>query len=85
MLEQLKKEGVDTTHIGEADAATGIAMIHVDAAAENRIFVAPGANLFVTPEVLRDKKEILRSAGIVLAQLEIPIETVQLRGWPDAG
>jgi ribokinase len=77
MLEQLKKEGVDTTHVGEAPAATGIAMIQVDTAAENSIVVAPGANLHLTPEVLRDKKEILRTAGIVLAQLEIPIETVQ--------
>jgi ribokinase len=76
MLEQLKKEGVDTTDVGEAPAATGIAMIQVDAAAENSIVVAPGANLYLTPEVLRDKKEVLRTAGIVLAQLEIPIETV---------
>jgi ribokinase len=30
----------------------------------------------LTPAILRDKAEVLRSAGLVLAQLEIPLETV---------
>ncbi|MGB9407456.1 MAG: PfkB family carbohydrate kinase, partial [Terracidiphilus sp.] len=74
LRELLNKEGVDTTHIGEAAAATGIAMIEVDAAAENSIVVAQGANLHLTPDVLREKTNILRAAGLVLAQLEIPID-----------
>jgi ribokinase len=77
LLEQLEKEAVDATHVGEAADSTGIAMIQVDPAAENSIVVAPGANLHLTPGVLRDKAEIIRTAGIVLAQLEIPIDTVQ--------
>lgn len=77
LLEQLEKSGVDAAHVGEADESTGIAMIQVDAAAENSIIVAPGANLLLTPDVLRNKAEMIRTAGIVLAQLEIPIETVQ--------
>jgi ribokinase len=77
LRELLNKEGVDTTHIGEAAAATGIAMIEVDAAAENSIVVAQGANLHLTPDVLREKTNILRAAGLVLAQLEIPIDTVE--------
>ena len=74
---QLVKEGVDTTEVGDADAATGIASILVDAGGENSIVVAPGANLHLTPEILRGKVEILRGAGAVLAQLEIPLETIQ--------
>lgn len=74
---QLVKEGVDTTEVGDADAATGIASILVDAGGENSIVVAPGANLHLTPEILRGKAEILRGAGAVLAQLEIPLETIQ--------
>jgi len=77
LREQLENDCVDETHVGEADAATGIAMIQVDPAAENSIVVAPGANLFLTPDVLRGKMTILRSAGLVLAQLETPLETVE--------
>jgi ribokinase len=76
LKEQLSKEGVDTAHIGECSAATGIAMIQVDSAGQNSISVAPGANSGVTPELLRGKQELIRSAGVVLAQLEIPIESV---------
>lgn len=76
MKEQLSREGVDTTHIGECGDATGIAMIQVDSAGQNSISVAPGANSQVTPELLRGKRELIRTAGAVLAQLEIPIETV---------
>ncbi len=76
MREHLKREGVDTTHVGESKSATGIAMIQVDSAGQNSISVAPGANHDLTPDVLRSKEEIIRSAGVVLAQLEVPIETV---------
>lgn len=77
LLDQLKNEGVDTTHVGECAAATGNASILVDAAGENCIVVAAGANLHLTPEVLRAKLDIIREAGMVLTQLEIPLETVQ--------
>jgi ribokinase len=77
LQEQLKKEGVDTTHVGECTAATGSASILVDATGENSIVVAAGANLHLSPEVLRAKVNILREAGVVLTQLEIPLKTVQ--------
>lgn len=76
MREHLKREGVDTTHIGESKSATGIAIIQVDSAGQNSIAVASGANYDLTPDVLRSKEEVIRTAGVVLAQLEIPIETV---------
>lgn len=76
MREHLKCEGVDTTHVGDSKSATGIAIIQVDSAGQNSIAVAPGANQDLTPDVLRSKEEIIRTAGVVLAQLEIPIETV---------
>ncbi|WP_183790096.1 ribokinase [Tunturiibacter gelidoferens] len=74
---QLKREGVDITEVSEVNAATGTATILVDDAGENSIVVSPGANLHLTPDVLRSRKEIFRHAGVVLAQLEIPLETVQ--------
>lgn len=73
---QLQLEGVDINEVGQVEAATGTASILVDAAGENSIVVVPGANLYLTPEVLLGKIDIFRRAGLVLAQLEIPIETV---------
>ncbi|HVM57180.1 MAG TPA: ribokinase [Gaiellaceae bacterium] len=52
---------------------TGVALIAVDAAGENTIVVAPGANAELRPEDVRVPEE----ADGVLCQLEIPIETVE--------
>ncbi|HEX5282500.1 MAG TPA: ribokinase [Bryocella sp.] len=77
LLETLSGYGVDTQHIEISSGSSGTATIVVDAAGENCIVVTPGANLEVTPHYLRGKMDILRSAGMVLAQLEIPLPTVE--------
>lgn len=69
--------GVETEHIGTANGPSGVASIVVDAAGENSIIVAPGANLQVTPAYLESKTDVLRDAGIVLTQLEVPLESVE--------
>lgn len=72
------KEGIDTTAVfTDIDNPSGVALINVDGKGENCIAVAPGANdnLMVT-DVDTAKKQIT-DAGIILIQLEIPIETVQ--------
>jgi len=51
---------------------TGVALIAVDAAGENTIVVAPGANHELHPEDV-----VVGDADGVLCQLEIPIETVE--------
>lgn len=73
---QLKSEGVDVSQVHETDAITGTATILVDAAGENSIVVASGANLRLTPEALREHSEVIWGAGVILAQLEIPMDTV---------
>ena len=72
----LSKAGVDTTPIGTVQGASGVALITVAANGENSIVVAPGANSQVTPAWLDQQAAYIRKAGIVLAQLEIPLETV---------
>ena len=52
-------------------------MILVDDRGENMISVASGANLALTPEELGAVEEIIRSAGIVLMQLEIPMPVIE--------
>ncbi|MGB7879931.1 MAG: ribokinase [Ilumatobacteraceae bacterium] len=62
-------EGIDVSAIDVVDAPTGRALITVDEQAENSIVVVPGANAFVRADAPVD-------ARVVVAQLEIPIETV---------
>ena len=73
----LHTAGVETTGVSTSDGVSGVAMIVVSEHGDNRILVAPGANSKVTPEDLDDNLSILRGAGMVLAQLEIPLETVE--------
>ena len=56
---------------------TGVALISVDAHGANSILVVPGANARLTPADLERSLPHLRSAGILLTQLEIPMETVE--------
>ena len=52
-------------------------MIVVAQNGENSIVITPGANALLTPQDLEANLEIIRSAGLVLTQLEIPDETVE--------
>ena len=72
----LEREGIDTAGVGAVEGSSGVASITVNADAENMIVIAAGANAAVTPEYLRTQEHLLDSASMVLAQLEIPIETV---------
>jgi ribokinase len=73
----LAETGVDTSGIGTSDGASGVALIVVSSKGENSIVVAPGANLTVTPQDVAANVPIIREAGAVLSQLEIPLDTVE--------
>ncbi len=66
-LAGLRDAGVELD-LQESDEPTGVALITVDAAGENEIVVAPGANAQLKPR---------RVEGAVLCQLEIPDEVVR--------
>jgi ribokinase len=77
LLGNLSSSGVDTTRIQrDAQAASGIALIMVDDAGMNSILVAPGANMLLSPADMDAAVEVIASAKVMLAQLEIPLETV---------
>lgn len=59
--------GVDTAGIARVEADTGAAHIAVEASGENQIIVLPGANAHVVPPPAI-------ASGVLLAQLEIPID-----------
>ena len=71
-----EKEGIDTSHILRSDAPSGVALILVDAKAENSIAVAPGANGDLTPADIRNLREVIAGASYLILQLEVPVETV---------
>lgn len=74
----LEDEGIDTSYIfSDIRTPSGVALITVDAKAENCIVVASGANANLQPADLKKAEEALDSSDIVLMQLEIPIETVE--------
>jgi ribokinase len=59
-----------------ADRPTGLAAITVDGRGENTIVVASGANEATTPGAVREETWRIEQADVVLAQLELPIDSV---------
>ena len=77
-LDNFRLEGLDTTYVSlTSDAPSGVALIAVDQAGNNAIVVAPGANARLSPDDVRRAEAEIRSAGAVVAQLEVPMATVQ--------
>lgn len=77
-VENYRMDGIDTSCIKiQPGTHSGIALINVAADGENSIAVAPGANAYLFPEDIRRFEQAFEGAGLVLAQLEIPMETVE--------
>ena len=76
LLLTMTDDGIDTALVRRSTADTGRAFITVDAQAENAIVVSSGANADVV--TLTDlERARLRSTGVLLMQLEVPLETVR--------
>ncbi len=74
----LRAAGVNVRAVGTAKGtASGVALITVDGQGQNSITVIPGANAELLPRDLEKSLPQLRSAGMILTQLEIPMETVE--------
>ena len=74
---QLAGEGIDVSFVGTAaGCASGVALINVDAEGENSISVASGANARLMPSDIEAVSGVIVGAGILLMQLEVPVETV---------
>jgi ribokinase len=77
-LAAYKAEGIDTKYIGRASGCpSGVALILVDAAGENSIAVASGANDRLSPADIDAARDVIAAADTVLVQLEIPLDTVR--------
>jgi len=72
--EALAGEGMDVRRVATRPAPTGVALIVVDAAGENQIAVASGANALVVPGDV--SPTALDAADVVLTGFEVPMATV---------
>jgi ribokinase len=68
--------GVDVSAVDTLEGSSGVALIEVGSEGDNSIVVVPGANAHLFPRDIDANIGILREAGMVLVQLEIPLETV---------
>ncbi|MFK0002191.1 ribokinase [Paenarthrobacter sp. NPDC090522] len=74
LLESTASAGVDVSRVRRSDAATGVAVISVDAHGENSIIISAGANGTLCPADV--DLAAFRSAAVVCLCLEVGIDTV---------
>ena len=77
LVDGLVREGVDVTSVGiDERLGTGLALITIDPSGENTIVGSSGANMKLTPDLIRASAGKISTASVVVAQLEVPTETV---------
>jgi ribokinase len=77
LLRTLAQDGVATRHVRrDQEAPTGVALITLNAAGQNSIVVAPGANARVTPQDVVAAEAAFAGAAVLLLQLECPLPAV---------
>lgn len=72
----LANEGIDVTHIKQVTTKTGAAFITVDAAGENMIVIAAGANDKLRPDDIKAGRVAIRESKAILGQFETPLEVL---------
>lgn len=78
MIENLSNEGINTSNmIIDPNVASGVAIILIDSQGQNMISVAPGANERLVREDLKDAKELIEKATVVVLQMEIQMEVIR--------
>lgn len=76
-INAFQAEGIETDFITfTPECPTGVALILVDAAGENSIAVAGGANDRLSTDDIERARPAIEAADVVLLQLEVPLEAV---------
>jgi ribokinase len=76
LIENLKRSGVATAGMSQVAGSSGLAPMFVADDGLNAIVVVPGANGKMDRAAVDQHAELIRSAGMVLCQLEIPMDTL---------
>ena len=78
LIHGLAQAGVETRFVQrDTGAATGIALIVLDASGQNSIIVASGANMRLTPDDVSAAETVIASASAIVLQLESPLAAVE--------
>jgi len=73
----MRRDGVRLEHLlVDGKSPTGTALITVDARAQNEIIVISGSNMRLLPRDIRRASRAFEGAGVLLLQLEVPLDTV---------
>jgi ribokinase len=76
-VQLFEKESINTSFVvTDLQKPSGVALITVDEKGENCIAVASGANAALYKEDVEPALEKIEYAGVVLMQLEVPLDTV---------
>jgi len=76
-VEGFQADGIDVRYVvRDTETASGVALILVGADGQNSIAVAPGANARLSADDVDLARDAIRSASILLCQLEVPRGTV---------
>ncbi len=76
LVDNLARAAVNTVAMEPAGGSSGLASIFLAESGENSIVIVPGANARMDRETIDRHAGLIRSAGMVLCQLEIPIDTL---------
>jgi ribokinase len=76
LIQNLADAGVETSAMEAAPGSSGLAPIFLAADGQNAIVVVPGANGQVDTAYVDKHIDVIRNAGIVLCQLELPMPTI---------
>lgn len=75
MIETLKKDNIDISHIKYSEnSPTGIAIITVDDEGRNSIIVVSGANMEITEQWIREAENTIKQSRMLVAQFETPLQ-----------
>lgn len=72
----LENENILADSVVRTSNSTGIANILLHDQ-DNRIIVVPGANFDVTKDLIDENMELIKKSGLIMLQLEIPVETIE--------
>jgi ribokinase len=76
IIDTLVRTGVDAKRvIRDPEVGSGIAIIVVGGDGDNSIVIAQQANLKLSAADVEDARSLIESAGIVMLQMEVPMET----------
>jgi ribokinase len=76
LIENLRRSGVETAGMTQVSGSSGLAPMFVADDGLNAIVVVPGANGKMDRATVDSHADLIRSAGMVLCQLEIPMDTL---------